>query len=89
MARPRLLSGEERPQPSREALLAKVEGTALATCTITASGSVMNCRMVKSLPFMDEVILSNLEARKYTPVLYQGQPVAVKYLFTFRFVQSE
>ncbi len=88
MTRPSLLSGEDQPRVPREALLAKVEGTILAQCTITTAGEVTQCRLIKSLPYMDDAVLSNLEARKYAPVIYQGQPVAVKYLFTFHIVQQ-
>jgi len=89
MVRPTLLAGEERPQPSREALMAKVEGLVVASCTITSGGSVTNCRLIKSLPYMDDAVLSNLQARKYTPVMFQGRPVSVEYKFSFRIVQPQ
>ncbi|WP_394830632.1 energy transducer TonB [Pendulispora rubella] len=86
MVRPTLLSGDEVPTPPREAITAKVEGLVLASCTITATGSVTHCRILKGLPYMDDVILSNLQARKYTPIMYQGRPVSVEYKFPFRIV---
>ncbi|WP_394821964.1 energy transducer TonB [Pendulispora albinea] len=88
MVRPTLTAGEEQPQLSREALEAKVEGLVIAKCTITTEGTVTNCKLIKTLPFMDEAIKNNLMARKYTPVMFQGHPVSVEYTFTFRIVQK-
>lgn len=86
MVRPSLVSGEERPQPPREALLARVEGLIVAKCIVTADGDVTHCKMIKTLPHMDEAVLSNLESRKYKPAIYQGRAVSVWYTFTFRIV---
>ncbi|WP_394841334.1 energy transducer TonB [Pendulispora brunnea] len=86
MVRPTLVSGDEMPTPPREAIMAKVEGLVLASCTITATGNVTHCRIIKGLPYMDDAILSNLQARKYTPIMYQGRPVSVEYKFPFRIV---
>jgi len=86
MVRPTLLAGDEVPTPPREAVMAKVEGMVIASCTITTTGSVTHCRIVKGLPFMDDAILSNLQGRKYSPIMYQGRPVSVEYKFPFRIV---
>ena len=88
MVRPTMTAGEEQPQLSREALVAKVEGLIIAKCTITKEGSVTDCKLIKTLPYMDQAIISNLTARKYTPVMFQGQPVSVEYTFTFRIKQQ-
>ena len=88
MVRPSLLAGEEQPALSREALVAKVEGLVIAKCTITTEGAVKDCKLIKTLPYMDEAIKANLMARKYTPVMFQGKPVSVEYTFTFRIVQK-
>jgi protein TonB len=39
---------------------------------------------VKGLPYMDKAMLDALATRKYTPVMYQGHPVAVEYVFNTR-----
>ncbi|WP_394842579.1 energy transducer TonB [Pendulispora brunnea] len=84
MAKPTMLAGTEQPTLPREALVAKVEGLILVKCTLTKEGTVEDCKFIKSLPYTEEAILANLKARKYTPVMFQGQPQAVTYTFTFR-----
>jgi TonB family protein len=85
MNRPSLVAGPSQPTYSNEARIAKVEGTVLARCTITTSGSVTNCRIIKGLPFMDAPVLDALRQQRYTPVTFNGAPVQVDYLFTFKF----
>ena len=85
MTQPRLISPVDPVFP-REALVARVEGTMLAKCTITTSGSLEGCRIIKGLPFMDKPMLEALAQRKYTPVTYKGTPVAVQYVFSTHIV---
>jgi protein TonB len=84
MNRPVLASGPqpEYPQKAREA---KVEGTMLVRCVITTAGTLRNCRVLKSLPFLDEPVLSALAQQRYTPVTFQGRPVDVEYVIPFKF----
>ena len=84
MNRPQLMGG---PQPvfPREALEARVEGTLLAKCVITTEGALTGCRIIKSLPFLDEPVLKALAQQRYTPVSFQGRPVAVEYVIPFKF----
>ena len=83
MTRPTLLSGGELAYP-REAMVASVSGTIVAKCTITAEGSLRNCRIIKGLPFLDKAALDVLATRRYTPVLHQGKPVSVEYVFNLK-----
>ena len=83
MSRPVLISGDDLVY-SREAIAAKVEGTVIAKCIITTSGSVTNCRIVKGLPHMDEAVIAALSSRHYQPILYQGKPVNVDYVFPMK-----
>jgi protein TonB len=85
MTPPSLQSGSASPVYTREAREAKVEGKVIARCTITEEGRLVDCRIIKSLPFLDEVVLANLAARKYSPVMYQGRPQRVYYTFPFNF----
>jgi hypothetical protein len=39
------------------------------------------------LPFMDRPVLDALARRKYAPVTYKGNPVAVQYVFSTHIVQ--
>ncbi len=83
MSRPVLLSGSD-PVFTREAIVSGVEGVMIAKCTITMQGTLQNCRIVKGLPYMDKAMLDALATRKYAPVMYQGRPVAVEYVFNTR-----
>jgi serine/threonine-protein kinase len=85
MSQPTLISSVDPVFP-REAIVAKVEGTVIAKCTITTSGSLESCRIIKGLPFMDRPMLDALSQRKYTPVIYKGSPVAVQYVFSTHIV---
>jgi eukaryotic-like serine/threonine-protein kinase len=85
MSQPRLISSVDPVFP-REAIVARVEGTMIAKCTITTSGSLESCRIIKGLPFMDKPMLDALSQRKYTPVMYNAKPVAVQYVFSTHIV---
>jgi len=74
---------------SREAIEAGVQGTIEAKCVINLRGTLENCRILKSLPFMDKAVLAALASRKYTPVLLEGKPVAVEYVFAIKLVLKE
>jgi protein TonB len=87
MSRPVLISGTD-PVWTREALIANVEGVMIAKCTITTAGTLQNCRIVKGLPFMDKSMLDALASRRYTPVMLQGKPVSVEYVFSMRLVRK-
>lgn len=84
MNRPQLVGGPEPVFP-REAREAKIEGTLLAKCVITTEGALSGCRILKSLPFLDQPVLEALAQRRYTPVSFQGRPVAVEYVIPFKF----
>ena len=49
-------------------------------------GFLESCRIIKGLPFMDKPMLDALSQRKYTPVMYNGKPVAVQYVFSTHIV---
>jgi protein TonB len=87
MTRPSLISGNDPVWP-REALVSGVEGVMIAKCTITTSGTVQNCRILKALPYMDKPVLDALNSRRYTPVMYQGHAVAVDYIISMRLKQK-
>ncbi|AUX23473.1 biopolymer transporter TonB [Sorangium cellulosum] len=83
MNRPSRVAGRE-PQYTREALAARVEGLAIVKCVIKVDGTLSGCRMIKSIPHMDREILAALATHRYTPVMYQGRPVSVDYVFNIR-----
>lgn len=84
MTQPELISGQD-PEYTREALEARVEGTAIARCVLTIEGRAQQCRVLKPLPFLSDAVLRSLETRRYRPVTFDGKPVAVEYVFYFRF----
>ncbi len=74
---------------SPAAIEAGVQGTIEAKCVITVRGTLENCRIVKSLPYMDKAVLQALATRVYTPVLLEGKPVPVEYVFAIKLVLKE
>ncbi|HVY47870.1 MAG TPA: energy transducer TonB, partial [Minicystis sp.] len=82
---PSFVSGQ-MPVYTREALEAKVQGKVIVKCVVTTSGALTGCRIVKGLPYMDQAVLAAMATQRYTPVLSNGQPVAVEYVFTLRLV---
>jgi protein TonB len=83
MTPPALLGGPVI-EYTNEARLAGVEGTLIARCVITVEGSVRDCRVIKGLPHMSEAVVDALHGRRYRPVMFQGRPVSVSYVFTLR-----
>lgn len=84
MSLPRLIEGPEPVYP-RAAREARVEGTLLAKCVITTEGALRSCKIIKSLPFLDEPVIEALARRRYAPVMFQGSPVNVEYVISLRF----
>lgn len=83
MIPPALLSGE-KIQYTPEAAAARVQGLMVAKCTITCRGEVRNCLIIKTLPYMEQAVLSALESWRYRPVQFQGRPVTVSYFFNIK-----
>lgn len=83
MSRPERLEGA-MPEYTREAREAHVEGIVIVKCTIMADGHLENCRLVKSLPFLDENILAAVRKWRYKPVTFQGRPINVDYVINFK-----
>ena len=84
MTRPQQIAGAV-PQYSREAIAARVEGKVIVRCIITVSGEVRDCKMIKGVPILQDIVLESLRQSRFTPVSYQGHPEAVQYVFTFNF----
>lgn len=83
MTPPRRLSGPD-PEYTLQALEHEVEGTMLVRCVLTVQGTVHDCHVVRSLPFMDRAVIEALERRRYTPALRNGNPVEVAYVFVVK-----
>jgi TonB family protein len=74
-----------RPQYTADARQHGVEGYVLVKCTITVEGLPTNCRILRSLPYLDQVVLEAVAASRYTPVTFLGRPVEIEYVFDFHF----
>ncbi|MCK6587738.1 MAG: energy transducer TonB [Polyangiaceae bacterium] len=85
MNRPTMTGGRD-PIYTKEALAARVEGLMIVRCTINVTGAITNCRVIKELPHMKQAVLDALYSRRYTPVMFNGQPVNVDYVFNIRLV---
>jgi TonB family protein len=83
MTPPVLVSGKV-PEYTPEALAQKVEGPVAAECVITEEGAVTRCRIVRSLPPMDQAVLNALATWRCNPARLEGAPVAVEHVFTLR-----
>jgi periplasmic protein TonB len=84
MTAPQLISGPPL-EYTQQALEREVEGTMLVKCLVRIDGSVQNCRVLKSVPFMDRAVVSVLERRRYKPATQGGQPLdMIEYTFTIK-----
>ena len=84
MERPKRLSGQ-LPNYGRKARRACAQGTVIAKCVIGKTGGLTSCRIIRSLPPLDEAVLDALATWQMTPVLFQGSPVACEYTIPFKF----
>ena len=74
-SRPRLIDAGRPPRYSGSARAVRSEGTAVARCVVAVSGHLEDCRMLKSVPLMDEEILESLKTRVYEPGKLGSEPV--------------
>jgi len=83
MSPPKLLDGPSLAYTS-EALEHRVEGVMVVRCVLTAEGRVHGCRVLSSLPFMDQEVVAVLEGRRYLPATLRGMPLEVNYTFKIK-----
>jgi serine/threonine-protein kinase len=60
---------------SEAAKAANAAGTSVTRCVVTVKGTLEKCRVVKSVPLMDEAVLEALKARVYEPARVGADPV--------------
>jgi protein TonB len=80
MKDPTYVSGPS-PQYTEKALEKEVQGVMVVKCVVTADGRIHDCRVVRSLPFLDRAVIEALEKRRYTPATQGGKPIEVDYTF--------
>ena len=76
---PRLLR-EVKPQYTADAMRAKIQGTAVLDCVVTAEGTVGECQIVRSLDSsfgLDQKAVEAAKQWRFVPGKRQGQPVPV------------
>jgi protein TonB len=81
MVPPKLLDAGRRIEYTPQASAARVRGVMRVQCVLTIAGQVTDCRVMAGVPFMEDAVVQALTSRRYTPVLFQGKPVSVKYNF--------
>jgi protein TonB len=74
------LSGPN-PKYTEKAIEKEIEGTMLVKCVVSTEGAVNNCRVLKTLPFMDRAVIDALEHWRFKPYVVDGKPVEVDYTF--------
>jgi len=76
---PRLLR-EVKPQYTADAMRAKIQGTAILDCVVTAEGTVGECQIVRSLDSsfgLDQKAVEAARQWRFVPGKRMGQPVPV------------
>jgi protein TonB len=68
------------------ARIARVEGIVIVDCTIDRDGRVIDARVLRGHPLLDEAAVSAVRRWVYMPTLLNGVPVPVLMTVTVRFV---
>jgi protein TonB len=68
------------------ARVARVEGIVIVDCTIDRDGRVIDARVLRGHPLLDEAALAAVRRWVYMPSLLSGVPVPVLMTVTVRFV---
>jgi len=88
MSRPVRIAGVE-PRFTREALEVGVQGTMIVRCVIELDGSLQGCKVLKPVAHMETAVLSALATHRYRPIMVQGKPRRVSYVFNINLVQPK
>jgi serine/threonine-protein kinase len=84
MKRPELIDPGQPVVFTREALISRSEGTGIAKCVVTLQGTLDNCRLIKSVPFLDQAMLTSLKTRRYKPAELDGKPIEAEMAITVK-----
>lgn len=85
--RPVKVGGNDPVYPPM-ARAASVQGIVIIEATIGADGHVVNARILRSLPLLDQAALDAVRQWQYTPTLLNGVPVPVIMTVTVNFTLS-
>lgn len=70
------------PQAAKEA---RVQGIVVLECTISRQGKIVDVKVLRSVPLLDEAAIEAVKQWEYTPTLLEGVPVPVIMTVTVNF----
>jgi protein TonB len=73
------------PVYPREAKEARVQGVVILECTISPEGKVVEVKVLRGVPLLDEAAVTAVRQWEYTPTLLDGVPVPVIMTVTVNF----
>jgi len=82
---PVLIAVPRQPPYPDTARAKGVEGTVSARCVITPEGKAADCKILNSVPELDQGVLDTLAQQRYAPATQNGEPIAAEHMFHFRF----
>jgi periplasmic protein TonB len=71
------------------AIISKTQGIVIIEATLSADGRMMNARILRSVPLLDQAALEAVRSWEYTPTLLNGVPVPVIMTITVNFTLSK
>jgi TonB family protein len=81
---PKLVKSVEPVYPET-ARKAHVEGTVILEATTDKEGNVVNVKVLRSIPVLDQAAVDALKQWKYAPMLIDGKPQGIVFTVTVRF----
>ena len=87
--KPPKLIREVPPRYPEKARQARVEGIVILEAKIDEQGNVIDTRVLRSIPILDQAAIDALMQWKYQPLLIDGKPRKVLFTVTVRFVLHE
>jgi TonB family protein len=73
------------PQYTQKAFERRVTGYVVVKCRLPIDGRPRDCRILRSIPELDQEVISTLASARYEPVTIAGVPVQVTFVWKFRF----
>jgi protein TonB len=74
-----------RPVYSTIAQVARVEGIVIIETPLGPTGRVLDAKVIRSIPLLDDAALEAVRQREFTPTLLNGSPVPVLLTVTVKF----
>jgi TonB family protein len=87
--KPPKLVNEVRPVYPKEARRARVEGIVILEAKTDEQGNVVETRILRSIPVLDQAAIDAVRQWKYEPMVINGKPYGVVFTVTVRFTLDE